>query len=254
MSDAGGRQRLYRADAVVLRRRDLGEADRILTIYTREHGKLRVVAKGVRRTKSRLAGHLEPLSRTALVIAQGRNLDIVTQAALVQPFKHLHETESGIAFAGYFADLLDALTADGETHPAVYELLLQSLARLDDGRDLQLTAAFYEAGLLRLLGFQPELQRCVACGEPLQAVAQFFSPQGGALCPNCVATDPQAAPLSVNGLKLLRLLDRGEVETLDRLRVGDQLRAEVEGHLRAALRQVLERELGSLSVLKTLAT
>lgn len=254
MSGSSSRSRLYRADAVVLRRRDLGEADRILTIYTLEHGKLRVVAKGVRRPKSRLAGHLEPYSRTSLLLAQGRNLDIVTQASLLAPLKQLHQDEARIAYAGYFGDLLDAMTADAQPQPAVYELLLTALQRLDEGGDFQITRLFFELGLLRLLGFRPELRQCIACGNRIEPGVNGFSPEGGVLCAACRAGDAQSAPISVNAVKLLRLLDQAELATADGLRLSNELRAEVEQHMRGYLRHVLERDLGSASVLKVLAS
>ncbi|HET7034582.1 MAG TPA: DNA repair protein RecO [Thermomicrobiaceae bacterium] len=254
MSGTGGRSRLYRADAVVLRRRDLGEADRILTIYTLERGKLRVVAKGARRPKSRLAGHLEPYSRTALLLAQGRNLDIVTQASLVAPLKQLHQNEASIAYAGYFGDLLDAMTADAVPQPAVFELLLAALQRLDEGRDTQITRLYFELGLLRLLGFRPELRQCIACGNHIEPAVNGFSPEGGVLCAACRAGDPHATPISVNAVKLLRLLDQADLATADGLRLSPELRAEAEQHMRGYLRHLLERELGSVTVLKVLAS
>ncbi|MBX6342481.1 MAG: DNA repair protein RecO, partial [Thermomicrobiaceae bacterium] len=236
-----------------LRRRDLGEADRILTLFTEQYGKLRVVAKGARRTKSRLAGHLEPFSRTRLLLAQGRNLDIVTQAQLVDPYRGLRLDEARIAYAGYLADLLDALTVEEQENAAAYALLAGALDRLSRGADPYVTVRAFELGLLTALGFQPELQKCVACGRVLEPVENAFSPHGGGvLCPECAAHDPAALPLSVNALKLLRLLRRGDLATADRLRLSDTLKREVEEALLAYLRHLLERDLDSFAVLKSL--
>lgn len=252
-AERGARVRLYRTEAVVLRRRDLGEADRILTIFSQRHGKLRVVAKGVRKTKSRLAGHLEPYTRTALMLAQGRNLDIVTQAQLVDPYRSVHAQESLIAYAGYLGDLLDAMTVEAQENEAVYDLLVAALARLDCGLDPFLTARWFELRLLQLQGFRPELLHCVACGRPLEPVVNRFSPsEGGVRCAHCGQGDATSIPISVNALKLLRLLER-DLGRADALRLSAELRREVAELLRAYLQHLLERELASLSVLRLLA-
>lgn len=246
--------RLYRAEAVVLRRRDLGEADRILTLYTRQHGKLRVVAKGSRKTMSRLAGHIEPFSRTLIMLARGRNLDIVTQAELLNPFRNLRQDETRIAYAGYLADLLDALSAEEQENHAAYDLFLGSLERLDTGAKPFVTARHFELHILGILGFRPELRRCVSCEQPLEPVVNAFSADaGGFLCPACQAADPRALPLSVNALKVLRLLEQDDLVTADRLRLSDGLRAELEDVMQIYIRHLLERELPSFAVLKTLA-
>lgn len=251
-SVSGNRARLYRTQGVVLRRRDLGEADRILTVYTDQYGKLRLVAKGTRRTKSRLAGHLEPFSRTSLLIAKGRNLDVITQASLIDPYKTLRQDESLIAYAGYFADLLDAFTPDAQENVSVYELLVAALERLDRRADPGITAAALELRLLGQLGFRPELEQCIVCGRSLEPVTNGFSVEGGVLCPECTARDSRAEPLSVNALKFLRLLERGDDATAYRLRLAPELRGEIERHLRGYVRHVLERDLSSLAVLRTL--
>ncbi|HVB64816.1 MAG TPA: DNA repair protein RecO [Nitrolancea sp.] len=247
------RVRLYPAEGIVLRRRDLGEADRILTLFTDRHGKLSVVAKGVRRTQSRLAGHLEPFSRTSLLLAKGRNLDIVTQAVLIEPFQTLHQNELLIAYAGYFADLLDAFSAEGQENRQCYELLITTLARLDSGIDPFVTSTFFEFRLLTLMGFQPELFKCINCGETLEPIENGFSLAGGVVCPSCLALDPRAQTLSLNALKFLRLIERDELQVALRLRLSDDLRAEIDRALRGYVGFVLEREPRSLAVLRTIA-
>lgn len=246
------RVRLYRTEAVVLRRRDLGEAGRILTLATERYGKVRAVAKGVRRPKSRLAGHLEPFARTSLLIAQGRNLDVVTQAQLVEPFNQLRSDERLIAYAGYFADLFDVMTVDAQENAAAYEILVTALALLDRGLDPFVTARAYEFHLLMVLGFQPEIFRCVVCGKPPEPVVNGFSAEaGGVLCAECRSVNPQALELSVNALKFLRLLARDRTAAY-RPRLSPALRSELEEIMRTYIRQTTERELASLDVLKML--
>lgn len=221
------RARLYRLQGIVLRRLDIGEADRIVTLFTMEQGKRRIVAKGTRRTSSRLAGHLEPFCATRLLVARTRGLDIVSQAETVESFGALRKTERGIATAGYFCELVDSLLPEGEQQEAVYELLFAALRLLADGRDDALVTHVFELGILRLLGYRPELAVCVNCKTPLEPEPNGFTVDGGALCPRCLRLRPGALPLSINGLKLLRAIDRGDIERLFALRIPPSVRAEL---------------------------
>jgi DNA repair protein RecO (recombination protein O) len=246
------RARLYRARGIVLRRMDLGEADRIVTIFTAERGKLRVVAKGVRRTSSKLAGHLEPFCATRLLIARTRGLDIVSQAETLEHFSSLRRNEAAIATAGYLAELLDALLPEDQAQEAAYELAYASLRLLDEGRDPRLVTHVFEMGLLRQLGYRPELARCVSCGVEIQPEPNGFSLDGGVICPNCLRVRPDATPMSVNSLKLLRSIDRGEIERLFSLRVPPQIWDEIGDLLARYIARVTGRESSARRVLESL--
>lgn len=247
------RARLYHDEGVVLRRRDLGEADRILTVFTRRHGKLRVVAKGVRKTKSRLAGHLEPYTRTQLMLARGRNLDVVAQASLIDAYRGLRVDEVRIAHAGYLGDLIDSLTIEGQENEAVFDALTAALDQLSSDDDPFVVTHHLEVRVLSLLGFRPELRRCVGCGRPLEPVENGFSSSaGGVLCQDCARTEPHAVPISVNALKFLRLLDGDALATARSLRLSTSLRREIDTLLHDYVRHVLERDLGSLNVVRLL--
>ncbi|HQX62653.1 MAG TPA: DNA repair protein RecO [Thermomicrobiales bacterium] len=226
-----GRQRLYRVRGIVLRRRDLGEADRIVTLLTAERGKLRLVAKGSRRTSSKLAGHLEPFCATRLLVARTRGLDIISQAEMLESFSHLRERESAIAIAGYLAELVDALVPEDERHEAVYDLLFAAYQLINDGGDERLVSHIGEMGLMRVLGYRPELSRCIVCGRDIEAEINGFSVEGGVVCPNCLVGRPDARPISVNALKMLRLIDRGEIQRLLSLRIPADVATEVGDHL-----------------------
>src|SRR3990172_4356320 len=129
-----GRERIFRTEAVILRRQDLGEADRLVVAYSPDRGKLRLVAKGVRRLNSRKAGHLEPFSRTSLLIARGRELDIISQAEAVETYPALQTDLLRVGQASYVVELIDRFTfEEGGSRPA-YALLLETLGRLAEGR------------------------------------------------------------------------------------------------------------------------
>lgn len=159
------RERTYRTEAIVLRRKDFGEADRILTLYTPARGKVRAIAKGIRKPRSRKAGHLELFTRSQLLLATGRDLDIVTQAEMVDAYRPLREELLRGAYAGYLVELLDRFTPDAEENDELYSLLREGLTWASTAPDLALAARYYELQLLGLAGYQPQLQRCLEIGR-----------------------------------------------------------------------------------------
>lgn len=226
-----GRQRLYRLRGIVLRRSDLGEADRIVTVLTAERGKVRLVAKGSRRTSSKLAGHLEPFCATRLLVARTRGLDIISQAETLESFPRLRLREPSIATAGYLAGLVDLLTMEDEQHEEIYDLLFAAYRLIDEGHDERLVSHITELGLLRVLGYRPELSRCIGCEREILPDVNGFSVEGGVVCPSCLRVRPDATPISVNALKVLRMIDRGEVQRALELRIPAETLAEVGEHL-----------------------
>jgi DNA repair protein RecO (recombination protein O) len=243
------RDKIYRTDAVVLSRMDFGEADRILTVYSPTHGKLRVIAKGTRRPTSRLLPHLEYFTRVRLMLAKGRELDVVTGAETLDRYLPLRDRLDAYAHASHLAELLLRFTQDRQENPAIYDLLVGSLRLLADGVDPFAVTRHFEMAFLTLVGFKPELYRCVSCQAEIQAMPNPFSIRlGGLLCPVCRPNDLGARPLSINAQKYLRTLDRSGLAPAIRLPLDDELRQELEGTLGGYLRHVAEREFHSLRV------
>ena len=242
--------RVYKTPAIVLRQRRLGDADKIVTVYTANFGKLDAVAKGVRRVTSRLAGHVEPLTHGSYLIAHGRNLDIVTQAQTIETFQPLRDDLNRLSRAIYAAELVDRFTEERSENFALYRLLLDTLRRLAQRDDLDLALRFFEMALLGLLGYRPELEQCVVCVGPLAAEANRWAPgAGGVVCPRCQVREGTVRSLSANALKVLRLLQRGSFAQVSRLRIAPALMDELERHLRDAVHYVLERDVRSVAFL-----
>lgn len=243
------RDRVYRTEAVVIRRSDFGEADRLLTLVT-PHGKRRVVAKGTRKTMSRLAGHIELFTHATMLLAIGRNLDIVTQSAILQPFDQLRADLQRISAAYYVAELLDRLLEEEDANRPAFDLLVGTLAALDGTRNIDLVLRFYELHLLGYVGYRPHFFHCANCQEALTEDAAHFSPgAGGVLCPRCAACDRPALPMSLSAFKLLRFLQSRPLEAVEGLTISTGVREEAEGLLRAYLRTILERDLKSVAFL-----
>ncbi|HEX2054516.1 MAG TPA: DNA repair protein RecO [Actinomycetota bacterium] len=185
---------LYKDEAVVLRTMRLGEADRIVTLVGRHNGKIRAVVKGVRRTKSRFGGRLEPFSYVSLVLWKGKSeLHTVTQAEVLEPFRAVREDLDLMALGAVMLEACDRVTQESEASARVLELLVSSLHRLsDDGSALVLAGFLLQ--LSSIAGFAPSMDFCAECGRP----ASWFSPgQGGAVCPACRSFDAEEVGTSV---------------------------------------------------------
>jgi DNA repair protein RecO (recombination protein O) len=247
------RPRVYKTQAIVLRQRKLGEADKIVTLYSSHHGKIDAVAKGVRRTKSRLAGHLEPLTLGSYLLAEGRDLDIVTQAETVDAFPALRADLERISRGLYCAELVDRLTPERAEGNPIFRLLQETLGYLDASPVYDVATRRFELRLLGELGYRPSLTDCAVCGSRLEPVANYWSSDaGGAVCPNCADDSLRLAPLSVNALKMLRLLQHSPYEDAARIRISPSLAAELESCLGDYVRYVLEREVRSAGFVETL--
>jgi DNA repair protein RecO (recombination protein O) len=247
------RQRLYRVSAIVLRRRDQGEADRLLTVLTRDRGKLTLLAKGVRRPASRKAGHIEPFTLVDLLAAKGKSLDLVTQAETVAAHRTLREDLWRSTWAYYVAELADAFTVDEDPQALLFDLLAETLDRLDGGAEPALCVRYYEVHLLGLVGYQPQLFRCVECDALLQPEVNFLSiERGGALCPRHGAHLVEAIALPVNVLKVLRYLQTRDWAQVAQLELSPQVGGQLEAVLRRYIVYHLERTLRSATFLERL--
>jgi DNA repair protein RecO (recombination protein O) len=247
--------RIYRSEAIILRRSDFSEADRLLLLVT-PGGKRRVVAKGIRKTSSRLAGHLELFTHTGLLLAIGRNLDIVTQSQTLHSFERMRSDLGRLSCAYYVAELYDRLIQEEEANPAVFRLMLRTCAALDRSAQLDLALRVFELGLLQLVGYRPQLHRCPVCQELLSEDADRFSPSlGGVICPRDAAVDRSALPISLGAFKLLRYLQTGgsnddAFAAVEQMQLSAGLRREAGQLLRNYVRTILERDLRSVAFLE----
>jgi DNA repair protein RecO (recombination protein O) len=247
------RSRLYATEAIVLRHSDFGEADRLLTVYTPYLGKARLLAKGIRKTRSRKAGHLDLFTRTQLLVARGRNLDIVTQAQMVEPYLALRQNLERMSHAYYVGELVDAFGEEAaENHP-LYCLLDDVLGWICQTEDLTLAMRFFELRLLDLVGYRPQLFTCVRCNAVLEPLDSYFSPEdGGVLCPRCGEGRPGSGPIGLGPFKVLRYLQSRGYDECARLQLQPSTRSEVEQVLQGYLVYILERRLKSVEFLNLL--
>lgn len=250
-------ERSFRTEALILKRRGFGEADRLLTLLTPVHGKIEAIAKGARKLTSTKTGHVELFTKADMLIHRGRDLDIVTQAEMVQPYLALREDLQRGAYASYVAELTDRFTAadDQEDDAALFELIEDTFARLCEDADPRLALRYFELHLLGLTGFKPELQHCVVSREAIQPQDQFFSfAEGGILSPPFAHLGGSLTPISLNALKLLRHMQRSPFSHVKSLNISNALNAEVEKILLGYVTYVLERRLESIEFIRRLRT
>lgn len=233
---------LYRDRGVVLRTYRLGEADRIVVFVTAAHGKVRAVAKGVRKTKSRFGGRLEPTSHVALQLYEGRELDIVTQAEAIDHFRPIREDLDRLAKATALLEAVDQVAQERESNPRLYAMLVGALRALAAADSPLLVPAFFWK-LLALEGFAPLLDVCAGCGGGGELVA-FDLAEGGALCRSC----RRGSPVSPAALELLRRILGGDLARVLREDGGNAAR-EVEHLATRSLEVHLERRLRAVGVL-----
>ncbi len=238
-----------RAEAVVLKGFDYGEKDKILTLYTPDLGKVRAIAKGVRRATSRMGGHVDLFAHASVLLVHGRNMEIVTQGQARHTFPHLRESLSALTKACYVAELVDRFTEDGQANPELFRALVRALEHVDasgtgDDKDTRRSDAalrLFELRLLALSGYRPQLHTCLSCDSPIAPGPNAFDPAlGGVLCPACAPAHASARPISTDALKLLRNLQtRGEAFLA--VAVSESALSEAENALGLYIQYLLER-------------
>ena len=247
------RERVYRTEAIVLRRTDFGEADRLLTVLTPDRGKLKLIAKGARKPASRKSGHVELFSHGQFLVAVGRELDIITQAETVEPFLPLREALLRTTYAYYVAELVDAFTAERDENQPLFELLKDALGWLCKADDLALVARYYELHVLGLVGYQPQLFACGGCKKQLEPETNYLgAADGSVFCRKCGYDRMGTIELSVNALKVLRFLQTHDWETCCLLRLSPSSHAEVERTMNHYITHHLERKLKSVDFIQHL--
>lgn len=249
---------LLKTPAIALKSRRWGEADRIVTFYTLRFGKVRGVARGARRIKSRFGSALEPFVHSELNLFEkaGDSLYRVTQADIREPFGPLREDLARMSAAARLANLVAAVTADHDPGPRIFETLLAGLRALSDAQEPGLVTLLFQVKLLGLTGFRPQTDQCAACGRevsapltPPSAAAPpgrgAFAPQaGGLVCGPCAGRQPdRCLPLSPGGLAFLRQALRWSPAMMTRLKAAGLVRQELEAAVDAYVTVVAGRRL-----------
>ncbi len=238
--------RVYQTEAIIIKRINLGEADRILILYTPDYGKVKAVAKGSRRPKSKLGGHVELLTHSLLLLGRGKSLDIITQAQTINSFLPLKDDLKRMSYGLYISELVDYFTEERIENHEIFRLLIDTLQRLTQDDNPAIVLRYFELQLLNLSGYRPQLQKCTNCNQPVKPIPNYFSSfQGGVLCPDCAYQEPVVLNLSLNALKVLRLWQNCDFTSASRVKVNSELALELEGIMRDHIKYILDRQVKS---------
>lgn len=237
----------YKTRGIILKRSNFSEADRIVTILTSEYGKIRVLAKGSRKIKSKLAGHLELYCLSSLILAEGRNLDIITDAKITKCYLNLRKNLSATHVANYLAEVVDKMLPEEENHLEIFELLEELLDEVN-AENSALLIPYFELKLLSYLGYEPQIYHCVACKKELKDEKNFFSVSaGGVVCEACHNHDLK---IKNSTIKLMRLFLKHRLDYLKKINIDSYLLKEISNITEKYLRTIHQKEFNAKRFLK----
>jgi DNA repair protein RecO (recombination protein O) len=236
------RPRTYKAEGIVLRRRNIGEADSVFTLFSPGEGKFEGVARGVRKARSHMRGHLEPLTHCRVMLARGRTLDVFTQAETVHAYQAIRDDLERSATALYCAELVDRFTVEHQEQAEVFTLLLETLDALEAGAPA-MTARYFELRLLAISGYELQLEACAICNAVLPPEETLLSPpSGGLVCRQCRPAATSGRVLSLRAVKVLRFGRGAALAEFAAVRCDDALATELRVALSENVRYVLDRD------------
>ncbi|UUZ96126.1 DNA repair protein RecO [Paenibacillus sp. P25] len=208
----------FRVQAIVIRSMDYGEGNKILTLFTREQGKMSVVARGAKKVKSRYGSVAQLFTLGEFLFFKSGQLGTLNHAEIIEPYYKIREDLHKVAHASYLAELTDRMMGDQEGRPFLFDQLLGSMTAIQEDKDPQIIDHLYEMKMIMYGGYTPELDCCVNCRENREPAA-FSAGLGGILCDRCLFRDPGATRISPGVRKLLKLFVQTDVRRLGQIDV-----------------------------------
>jgi len=247
------RYRTYRTDGIVLKRTAIGEADRVVTLFTKEKGMLSAIAKGSRKPTSKLAASTELLTYGRYFLAVGRNLDIITQSDIKQAFVSIKSDTSRIAHGTYLLELTSALLEERQPNPDMFDLLLSALYIMESGTSPELVARYFELQAVDLAGYRPEIERCVRCGENAGSSDIIFSPSlGGYVCEKCGLPPGDGISIQAETASVIKRLMSADAASLRQMTLTTETLDEIAKIMRWHIRYRLDKDLNSIHMIDVL--
>lgn len=236
---------IVKTQGVVIKKRNLGEADKILIIFTRDLGKISTVAKGIRKTTSKFSGHLELLCVTDLLLAEGRNLYTLISAEISKCFFPIRNDLQHTSRAFLMAEMIDKIAHESEKNHKIYKLFVDSLHELGESKD-GLILPYFQLQLLIEAGFRPHFRECMFCQKSLHSEKNYFSvAQSGILSGEHFRSDLDAIPLGEDEIKLLRFLAENSFSQVKKLKIKEDTAEKINSLLMDYSEYILESELKS---------
>ncbi|SHM05983.1 DNA replication and repair protein RecO [Caldanaerovirga acetigignens] len=244
---------VYTTEAIVVGYRDFREADRILTLFSPERGKIHAVARGVRQPRSPLMAGTQLFSYSKFLLVEGKNLDSVSQCELKESFFKIREDLDRMAYGAYFAELLRISTRECEKSEEVFRFFLKTLFLLEVWEDLKIMARTFELKLMALQGFKPQIFCCVNCGGKGLEKVWFSSILGGTLCEKCKSKDNKAIKISKEALSVMRQILKKRFEELIELKLSEDIKNELKEAILDFVLHQLERKPRTLCFLEEIS-
>ncbi|TFB08112.1 DNA repair protein RecO [Candidatus Atribacteria bacterium MT.SAG.1] len=222
---------LYKTEGIVLKSMEYEEADKIVTIYTKNYGKITAIAKGVRKTKSKFGSSLEILTHSIFLIYKGRNIDIVSQTEILESFFSTSKEVSKFAFAANCVEIVNKLTEEREININLFNLLKEVLHYLRETNDPKLLALSFKWQTMSILGYKPSLIHCCRCNKSVEGQEEMYfnTREGGLMCKNCIAEDKEECiKVSLYFNKLLRKILITRLSTISNATIPDKKVKELE--------------------------
>jgi DNA repair protein RecO (recombination protein O) len=230
---------LKKVEGIVLKARDYGESHQILTVLTEYQGKVAMMARGSKKTKSRFSAVTEPFTQAHFVFfSSGSGIATLSQADLIHSHHVLRSDLLLTAYGAYWLDLIDKCTEEREPHPPLYRLLASALHRLEQGTDPEILTRIVELRVMKIAGYTPVLNVCVHCRNDKRPV-RFSIRQGGFLCQNCQVQDLEALPVSPACARILPVLDRLDLSRLGEVKVKPETNEQLEKMIRSFMQEYL---------------
>ena len=249
---------LHKLEGLVLRARDLGEADKIVTVLTRDRGKMDAVGRGARRGRSRLLGLVQPFTyANFMLFLNQRSLHTLSQGEIIHSFRRLREDLLLMAYAAHFTEIVDTALPEEEPAERLFEITLEALRLLDHGEIApSMVSRWFELHTLGVLGYNPELGECVRCRHPFvagkQVTLMYSIAEGGLLCPSCAHIDPQATSIGGAVWQSMRFLLRAPSSRLAAFRLTEAEDAAMEALLKQTFEYRLEAPLEAWDFLRSI--
>ena len=242
---------LFDTQAVVLRHYELGEADKIIVLFSRDRGKIRAVANGVRKTKSTLAAAVEIFTHNKVVIYQGKSdLGRISQVEIKDNFSQLKNNVDKMAAASYVVELIAELTTEEQPEPTAFKLLVLTLNLLNNFSELELILRAFELKLLAQVGFRPHLKNCVKCGGELTEKVKFNLSAGGVVCSQHSSRRDKA--VSLGTIKFMKRLLELNYENLLQLKLTDYANQELTSIIPGYIENIIDKPLKTTSFLASI--
>lgn len=244
---------LFKTEAVVLASWSLGEADKIIAFLTKEYGKVRGVAKGARRQKSKFGAALEPMTQGELIYFKKERQDLakINSFDIINPYQALKEDLQLFAASAYLAELLNIALEEESPSPEIFDLLIHTIGFLSQGGSTPSLLRIFEIKLLKTLGYQPQLNHCLFCQQPPAAEKSFFSwADGGLVCEHCQGRAKSLRKISPPALGFWRRALELKLEQMNRLNLSDYFKRELEELLENFIQYLYPRHFRSRELLR----